>query len=85
MSHWPTDCLQVLKDAMLYFSHSMPNLAMVILVMDYIDSVFTTGLLNKECLDPAIRAALGLAKRTLNKYYSSTDLSKLYWIAMGKY
>ncbi|KIM56445.1 hypothetical protein SCLCIDRAFT_132648, partial [Scleroderma citrinum Foug A] len=75
----------ILKDAMLYFLRSMPNLAMVILAMDYIDSVFTTGLLNEEHLDPAICATLGLAKHTLNKYYSSTDLSKLYRIAMGKY
>ena len=77
--------LQVLKDAMLYFSRSMPNLAMVIPTMDYIDTTFTTGLLKKEQLDPAIRAAVGLAKRTLNRYYSLTDTSELYCIAMGMY
>ena len=53
--------------------------------MDYIDEVFTTGMLKQQHFDPAIHAAVGLAKRTLNKYYEQTDLSKLYWIAMGKY
>ena len=77
--------LQVLKDAMLYFSRSTPNLAMVIPTMDYIDTTFTTGLLKKEQLNPTICAAVGLAKRTLNRYYSLTDTSELYRIAMGTY
>jgi len=57
---------------------------MVIPAMDYIDEVFTTGMLGQQHFDPAIRAAVGLAKRTLNKYYERTDLSKLYRISMGK-
>ena len=69
---------------MLSFSRGMPNLAMVIPAMDYINEVFTTRMLGQQCFDPAIRAAVGLAKRTLNKYYEHTDLSKLYWISMGK-
>ena len=77
--------LQVLKDATLYFSRSTPNLAMVIPTMDYIDTTFTTSLLKKEQLNPAIHAAVGLAKRTLNRYYSLTDTSELYRIAMGTY
>ncbi|KIM62896.1 hypothetical protein SCLCIDRAFT_118637, partial [Scleroderma citrinum Foug A] len=75
---------EVLKDAMLFFSRSTPNLAMVIPAMDYIDKVFTMGMLQKNTLDPAIRAAVGLAKKTLNKYYERTDASKLYHIAMGE-
>ncbi|KIM52383.1 hypothetical protein SCLCIDRAFT_53909, partial [Scleroderma citrinum Foug A] len=55
---------------------------MVIPAMDYIDTTFTTGLLKKEQLDPTIRAAVGLAKWTLNRYYSLTDTSELYHIAM---
>ena len=53
--------------------------------MDYIDEVFMTGMLKQQCFDPAICAVVGLVKRTLNKYYEWTDLSKLYQIAMGKY
>jgi hypothetical protein len=33
----------------------------------------------------AIRSALAIGKRTLNKYYNKTDQSEIYRIAMGKY
>ena len=75
---------QVLKDATMFFSCSMLNLAMVIPTMDFIVEIFTTGMLQRNALDPAIRAAIGLAKKTLNMYYLCTDASKLYCIAMGK-
>jgi hypothetical protein len=58
---------------------------MVIPAMDYIDEVFTTGMLAEEAFDPAIRAAVGLAKKTLNKYYSLTDSSRVYRVAMSNY
>ncbi|KAI6102129.1 hypothetical protein F5141DRAFT_1008425, partial [Pisolithus sp. B1] len=74
--------LKVLKDAMLFFSQGTPSLTMVIPAMDYIDEVFMTGILDQQCLDPAICVALTLGKRTLNKYYLLTDVSKLYQIAM---
>jgi hypothetical protein len=51
--------------------------------MDYIDELFTTGMLKKQDLSPAICAALSLTKKTLNRYYSLTDSSELYRIAMG--
>ncbi|KIM54646.1 hypothetical protein SCLCIDRAFT_136364, partial [Scleroderma citrinum Foug A] len=76
--------LKVLEDATLFFSHSTPNLVMVIPAMDYIDESFTKGMLKKRTLDPAIHTAIGLAKKTLNRYYSLTDSSDLYHIAMGK-
>ncbi|KAG1875857.1 hypothetical protein C8R48DRAFT_745558 [Suillus tomentosus] len=75
----------VLKDTTLYFSRSMPNLPMVIPAMDHIDSVFTSSILKKDRLDPAIHTGLGLAKQTLNQYYSLTDASEAYHIAMGAY
>ncbi|KIJ09044.1 hypothetical protein PAXINDRAFT_88027 [Paxillus involutus ATCC 200175] len=74
--------LQILKHATLYFSRGTPNLAMVIPAMDHIDSVLTDGILNLKALNPAIRAALRLAKRTLNRYYSLTDTSETYRITM---
>ena len=52
--------------------------------MDHINDRLTTKALNKN-LSPAIRAALGLAKKTLNRYYSRTDDSQAYQIAMGTY
>jgi hypothetical protein len=51
----------------------MPNLAVVIPAMDHIDNVFTTGIIKTHKLDPAICAALSLAKKTLNRYYSLTE------------
>ena len=59
---------------------------MIIPVMDYyVDSALTTNLLNKEQLNPAIHATLDFTKHTLNRYYSSTDSSKLsHQIMMGK-
>jgi hAT family C-terminal dimerisation region len=52
--------------------------------MDLIDSRLTDYSLDKD-MSPAIRASLGLAKKTLNRYYTMTDLSDVYRIAMGTY
>jgi hypothetical protein len=50
--------------------------------MDHIDEHLASASVNLK-YDPAIRAALGIGKRTLNRYYSRTDQSELYRIAMG--
>jgi hypothetical protein len=52
--------------------------------MDHIDMVFMNGVINNRTLDPAICAALQLAKNTLNHYYSITDASGTYRIMVGK-
>ncbi|TFY76101.1 hypothetical protein EWM64_g7913 [Hericium alpestre] len=75
------DVLNILKDAMLFFSRGTPNLATVIPAMDHIDSSFTTDALAAK-YSPAIRASLNIAKCTLNHYYTMTDLSEVYRIAM---
>jgi hypothetical protein len=75
---------KVFKDASSFFSRAIPNLAMVIPAMDHIDEHLTTASLNRHyCL--AVRVALAMGKKTLNKYYSLTDSSELYRIAMGKF
>jgi hypothetical protein len=53
--------------------------------MDLIDEQLTTDSLNQSKYDVSIRAALGLAKKTLNRYYNMTDWSELYRIAMGTF
>jgi len=58
---------------------------MVIPAMDHIDQVSTNCTTKKEQLEPAIRAAPGPAKQTLNRYYSLTDFSEVYRIAMGAF
>ena len=51
--------------------------------MDHINSVFTDATLPTSQKHPAIRAAIEVAKKTLNKYYSLMDSSELYRIAMS--
>lgn len=74
--------LQVFKDATMFFSQSKPNLATVIPAMDYIDQQLTTDALNLR-YSASIQAALSLGKKTLNRYYTMTDHSEIYRIAMG--
>jgi hypothetical protein len=74
---------QILKDATLFFSRATPNLAIVIPAMDEIERRFT-DMAADTTYHPAIRYALRLAKATLNKYYSLTDSSETYRIAMGE-
>jgi hypothetical protein len=84
----------VFKDATLFFSRGagkenhdesrkVPNLATVIPAMDHIDSVLTTNAID-NCYCLAVQAALTIGKKTLNHYYSKSDLSHNYQIAMGK-
>ncbi|KAJ8582620.1 hypothetical protein M405DRAFT_690829, partial [Rhizopogon salebrosus TDB-379] len=64
-----------------FFSHSTPNLATVIPAMDVIDQCLTSYSRNLKYL-PSICAAVGLAKKTLDRYYQLTDSSEVYRIAM---
>jgi len=56
----------------------------VIPAMDHIDRHLATAARNDTYL-LCIQAALSMGKRLLNKYYSSTDQSELYRIAMSKF
>ncbi|PPQ81292.1 hypothetical protein CVT26_015194 [Gymnopilus dilepis] len=72
----------VLKDATLFFLRATPNLATVIPAMDHIDKVLATCSDSPYQFSPAIRAALAIGKKALNKYYNKTDHSEVYRIAM---
>ncbi|KAJ7142448.1 hypothetical protein C8R44DRAFT_590417, partial [Mycena epipterygia] len=83
--------LQVFKDATLYFSSgSHCTITQVIPTMDRIDDLITATIVNpsrtsgpsKRVLHSSILSALQLAKSMLNKYYSHTDSSNIYRIAM---
>ena len=58
------------------------NIATVIPAMDTINEQLATNALSSKYL-VAIHAALSIGKKTLNRYYAKTDLSKTYRIAMG--
>ncbi|KAF9470670.1 hypothetical protein BDN70DRAFT_909489 [Pholiota conissans] len=75
------DMLKILKDATLFFSHGSPSLPDVIPAMDHIDALFTIYCMNPKS-NPAICALISIAKKTLNYYYSLTDYSEVYQIAM---
>jgi hypothetical protein len=74
--------VQILKDAAVFFSRGTPNLAIVVPAMDYIYKRFVTDAANSS-YEPAIRAALGVTKKTLNRYNNMTDDSEVYRVAMG--
>ncbi|KDR69015.1 hypothetical protein GALMADRAFT_77909, partial [Galerina marginata CBS 339.88] len=75
---------QILKDGTEFLSKGSPNLAAVIPAMDHIDKDFTVKTQAGSATHSAIRHALTLAKKTLNRsrYYSLTDESEVYRIAM---
>ena len=56
----------------------------MILAMDHIDERLTTDALNPR-YNCAIRASLGIARKTLDRYYTLTDMSEVYWISMGMF
>ena len=60
----------------------MPSIATVIPAMDHIDEHLTTAALSDNyCL--AIKAAVAIGKKTLNRYYDKTDHLEVFRIAMG--
>ena len=72
-----------MKQATEYFSRAdCASLPFVIVAMDKLDEQLTTISVT-QTLEPAIRAAAGLAKRTLNQYYSLTDEADAYRVSMG--
>lgn len=73
------------KDATLFFSRGVtPNIATVIPAMDRIDEVLATSAFDSQ-YSISIQAALAMGKKTLNRYYSKTDHSEIYRIAMSNY
>jgi len=76
--------LQIFSDATAFFSRGTPNLATVIPAMDHIDEILASQSLN-NIYCPALRVALAMGKKTLNRYYNLTDDSEVYHIAMSKF
>ncbi|KAL1724845.1 hypothetical protein EV714DRAFT_187146, partial [Schizophyllum commune] len=79
-------CAEQLRDALKHTTEyflraNRSNLPFVIIAMDELDKQLSTMSINMT-LEPAIRAAAGLAKRTLNRYYSLTDQADAYRISM---
>jgi hypothetical protein len=73
---------EIFLDATSFFSRATPSLATVIPAMDHIDQVLASQCVDRR-YEPCIRAALAMSKKTLNRYYTLTDSSETYRIAMG--
>ena len=73
--------VQKYKNATLFFSQDSASIAAVIPAMDKLDTHLKPG--TREPYHPAIQAAMKLARKKINHYYSMTDLSSVYRIAMG--
>lgn len=52
--------------------------------MDRVDEHLATAAENPQ-YSVALRSALAIGKRILNKYYNKTDYSEVYRIAMGMF
>ena len=74
---------KIYKDAMLFFSQDqVSSIANVIPTMDHIDALLSDAPV--EPLSPSVKHVLRFARKSINKYYSKTDLSNMYHIAMGE-
>ena len=74
--------LKCYKTATLYFSSNDTNIAAVIPAMDTLNNSLDST--TSKTLYVAIQAAMDLARKKMNRYYSLTDESAVYRIAMGK-
>jgi hypothetical protein len=75
---------QLFKKATLFFSRDdISTIASVIPTMDKIEDLFSGR--TRANMHPAIVSAMGLARKTMNRYYSKTDSSYVYRIAMSMY
>jgi hypothetical protein len=50
--------------------------------MGHIDEVLTANTID-QCFTAPIQAALTMGKQTLTRYHNKTELSEVYWIAIG--
>jgi hypothetical protein len=79
----PPQPVQIFKDATMFFSHDGTlNIATIIPMIDHINKVLATNALDDQ-FSISIKVALSMGKRTLNRYYSKTDLSDVYRVAMS--
>src|SRR5260370_16109876 len=77
--------LPVFKATMLLFSKKgTSNLCDILPAMESIEDTLSSNIKNTK-FHPSIRAALQLAQKTLNHYYTKTDLSMAYHIAMHEW
>ena len=73
--------LQQYKKVTLFFLQDSASIAGIIPAMDRLDNTLNPS--TKAAYHPAIIVAMVLASKKINRYYSMTDISSVYCIAMG--
>ena len=72
------------KETTLFFSQdAIATISHVIPTMDRIDTMLSSS--STEPLSPSVKYTLSFAWKIMDKYYSKTDLSNVYRIAMGMF
>ena len=72
------------KEGTVFFSQdAVATIAHVIPTMDRIDAMLCD--FSTDQLSPSVKQALSFAREIMDKYYSKTDLSNVYRIAMGMF
>ena len=75
---------KIYKDVTLFFSQDRVSLiANVIPIMDCIDALLSDVPAEPFC--QSVKHTLTFARKSINKYYSKTDLFNVYHITMGEY
>ncbi|KAH7053509.1 hypothetical protein BKA62DRAFT_629845 [Auriculariales sp. MPI-PUGE-AT-0066] len=77
------DLLELLKEATLFFLQANSSIGDVIPAMDHIDGVLADAM-NNNTINDALCACANLSHRVMNYYYSLTDATPAYQIAMGE-
>jgi hypothetical protein len=81
VSFFPSLCLDFQRCNTFFSCDGTPNIATVIPAMDCIDEVLATDTLDTQyCL--AVQAVFTMGKKTLNCYYSKTNLSEVYELSV---
>jgi hypothetical protein len=72
------------KDATQFFSQDTAvTIANIVPTMDRIDTMLSSS--GRTPLAPGVKHALTFARQSMDKYYSKTNLSNVYRIAMGMF
>jgi hypothetical protein len=75
-------CHQMYKDVILFFSQdNAVTIANVVPTMDHINKMLSASA--ARLLNSAVKHTLTFARKLMDKYYSKTNLSNVYHIAMG--
>lgn len=84
MTEHSLSLLQVFDNAMQDFSHVGTSILAIIPGINIVNKWLSMDSVNSK-FNSSICTTIGIAKQTINKYYSKTDELKIYHIIMNKF